>query len=213
MIKKGYIVLAVLSAGFSFPMQGQTIWTKQDSIKLKKILDEETDISINPTIKQEIDLLFSTPAYIHNIPILPIEELLPQPKNLRQTYPIPRFRLNNAHIYYKTPLQDKYILNAQRFGISAAKEYDKRAGMLLLQKTDFKFDITQKLGYHLYAGYSRSSSKSAILPGTVNPLYFGSGFSYDINRRMQVKTSIRHQFNIIHRRWEWVWETNMGISF
>ena len=92
MIKKGYIVLAVLSAGFSFPMQGQTIWTKQDSIKLKKILDEETDISINPTIKQEIDLLFSTPAYIHNIPILPIEELLPQPKNLRQTYPIPRFR-------------------------------------------------------------------------------------------------------------------------
>ena len=75
MIKKEYILLAVLSAGFSFPVQGQTTWTKQDSIKLKEILDGTTDISINPTVKQEIDLLFSTPAQIHSIPILPVEEL------------------------------------------------------------------------------------------------------------------------------------------
>lgn len=80
MIKKEYILLAVLSAGFSFPVQGQTTWTKQDSIKLKEILDGTTDISINPTVKQEIDLLFSTPAQIHSIPILPVEELYPSRK-------------------------------------------------------------------------------------------------------------------------------------
>ena len=94
MIKKEYILLAVLSAGFSFPVQGQTTWTKQDSIKLKEILDGTTDISINPTVKQEIDLLFSTPAQIHSIPILPVEELLPKPENLRQIYAIPGFRLD-----------------------------------------------------------------------------------------------------------------------
>ena len=77
----------------------------------------------------------------------------------------------------------------------------------------FKFDVTQKLGYHVYAGYNRSSGKSVILPGTVSPLYLGSGFSYDINRQVQVKTGVRRQFNIIHGRWEWVWETSVGISF
>lgn len=213
MIKKEYILLAVLSAGFSFSVQGQTTWTKQDSIKLKEILDGTTDISINPTVKQEIDLLFSTPAQIHSIPILPVEELLPKPENLRQIYAIPGFRLDNTRIYYNTQRRNKYILNTQRFSISATTEYGKRARVLLQQKTDFKFDVTQKLGYHVYAGYSRSSGKSAILPGTVSPLYLGSGFSYDINRQVQVKTGVRRQFNIIHRRWEWVWETSVGISF
>ena len=102
MIKKEYILLAVLSAGFSFPVQGQTTWTKQDSIKLKEILDGTTDISINPTVKQEIDLLFSTPAQIHSIPILPVEELLPKPENLRQIYAIPGFGWT-IHAYITTP--------------------------------------------------------------------------------------------------------------
>ena len=213
MIKKEYILLAILSAGLSFPVQGQTIWTKKDSIKLKKILDGETDIPINPTVKQEIDLLFSTPAHIRSIPILPVKELLPEREDFRQTYAMPQFRLNNTRIYHNTPLRNKYFLNIQRFSISATTAYDRRARTLLQQKTDFKFNITQKIGYHVYAGYSRSSSKSAILPGAVNPLYFGSEFSYDINRQVQVKTGIDRRFNIIYKRWEWVWETSVGVAF
>lgn len=213
MIKKEYILLAVLSAGFSFPVEGQTVWTKNDSIKLKKILDGETDIFINPTVKQEIDLLFSTPAHIHSTPILPVGELLPEPDNFRKIYPMPEFRLNNTRIYYNTSLRSSYFLNNKRFSISATTRYTKRIRMLLQQKTDFKFDITQKIGYHIYAGYSRSDSKSAILPETVSPLYFGSGFSYDINRKVQIKTGIEHKFNIIHKRWEWVWETSVGVFF
>lgn len=176
------------------------------------MLDGETDILINPAVKQEIDLLFSTPTHVHNNPILPIEELLPRPMNLLEKYRIPKFRLNNAHIYYQSPLLNRYFLNSKRFSISAMSGR-KRGKILLEQKTDLKFDVTEKLGYHIYGGYSLSRSKSPILPGAVNPLYIGSGFSYSINERVQIKTGINRQFNVIKKRWEWLWETSVGVSF
>ena len=97
MIKKEYILLAVLSAGFSFPVQGQTTWTKQDSIKLKEILDGTTDISINPTVKQEIDLLFYTV-----FPFYPLRNFYPSRKiSGRYTrYPDSDWTI---HVYITTP--------------------------------------------------------------------------------------------------------------
>lgn len=212
MIKKEFILLVFLSSCCSFPLQGQTVWTRNDSLKLKEMLDGETDILINPAVKQEIDLLFSAPTHVHNNPILPIEELLPRPMNLLEKYPMPKFRLNNTHIYYQSPFLNRYFLNSKRFSISATSER-KRGKILLEQKTDLKFDITEKLGYHIYGGYSISRSKSPILPGSVNPLYIGSGFSYSINERVQIKTGINRQFNVITKRWEWLWETSVGVSF
>lgn len=174
------------------------------------MLDGETDIIINPAIKEEIDLLFSTPT--HNNPILPIKELLPKPMKFLSKYQIPKVRLNNAHIYYQSLLLNRYFLNNKRFSISASSGH-RRTKILLEQKTDLKFDITEKLGYHIYGGYSLSRSKSPILPGAVNPLYIGSGFSYNINQQVQIKTGINRQFNVITKRWEWLWETSVEVSF
>ena len=176
------------------------------------MLDGETDIPTNPTVKQEIDLLFSTPIHVHNVPILAIEELLPRSMNPLKKYQVPKFRLNNTHIYYQTPFLNRFYLNSKRFSISATSIY-KRTKIILEQKTDLKFDITEKLGYHIYGGYSLSRSKSPILPGAVNPLYIGSGFSYNINQQVQIKTGINRQFNVITKRWEWLWETSVGVSF
>lgn len=212
MIKKEFILLVFLSSCFSLTLQGQTVWTRNDSLKLKEMLDGETDILINPVVKQEIDLLFSAPTHVHNNPILPIEELLPKPMRFLNKYQIPKFRLNNAHIYYPSARLNRYFLNSKRFSISATSGH-KRANILLEQKTNLKFYITEKLGYHIYGGYSLSRSKSPILPGAVNPLYIGSGFSYSINERVQVKTGINRQFNVITKRWEWAWETSVGVSF
>lgn len=213
MIKKKYILLAILCTVFSPTVQGQTAWSKNDSVKLKKILDGEADIPVNPTVKQEIDLLFSAPAATGNTPILPVEELLPRPVNLRKIRPMPRFRLNGTRMYYNTPLRTGYSLHNGRLDISATGVYTKKAGMLLQQETDFGFVIAPKFGYHVYAGYSRSESKSNVLPGEVSPLYFGSGFSYDIGRNVQISTGIERQFNLIYKRWEWVWKTGMKVSF
>ncbi|MCD8182094.1 MAG: DUF4858 domain-containing protein [Bacteroides sp.] len=176
------------------------------------MLDGETDILINPAVKQEIDLLFAVTTHIHNTPILPIEQFLPQLQNRLKEYQMPKFRLNGAHIYYGTPLRTEYFLSNKRFSISATSE-KKRTKILLEQKTDFKFDITKSLDYHIYAGYSLHSSKSAILPGAVTPLYFGSGFSYHINQRVEIKTGIERQFNVIQKRWEWLWRTGVGVNF
>lgn len=212
MIKKEFAFSVLLSICFSFSLQGQTVWTRNDSLKLKKLLNGETEILISPAVKQEIDLLFSAPIHVHNNLILPIEEILPRPTNPMKEYQVSEFQLNNTHMYYRSTFLNRYFLNCKRFSISTTSEY-KRTKIFLEQKTDLKFDITEKLGYHIYGGYSLSRSKSAILPGAVNPLYIGSGFSYKINQRVQIKAGINKQFNVIKKHWEWLWETSVGVSF
>ena len=43
--------------------------------------------------------------------------------------------------------------------------------------------------------------------------YIGTGFSYNINRKLQLKTGIEYQYNIIYKRWEWVWNSGIRFSF
>lgn len=80
MIKKEYILLAVLSAGFSFPVQGQTTWTKQDSIKLKEILDGQRIYPLIPLSNKKSTCYFPHPHRYTVFPFYPLRNFYPSRK-------------------------------------------------------------------------------------------------------------------------------------
>lgn len=116
---------------------------KKDSIKLKRYWTEKRIYPLILLSSKKLTYYFHTRTYTQ-YSHLPVKELLPEREDFRQTYAMPQFRLNNTRIYHNTPLRNKYFLNIQRFSISATTAYDRRARTLLQQKTDFKFNITQK---------------------------------------------------------------------
>lgn len=83
--------------------------------------------------------------------------------------------------------------------------------VLIKRKTDIQFKFTDHLAYRVYGGYTIDKNRTVILPTTATPYYVGTGFSYSLNKKLQLKTGIEYQYNVVYKRWEWVW--NSGIRF
>ena len=82
---------------------------------------------------------------------------------------------------------------------------------MIKRKTDIQFKFTDHLAYRVYGGYAIDKNRTVILPTTATPYYVGTGFSYSLNKKLQLKTGVEYQYNVVYKRWEWVW--NSGIRF
>ncbi len=82
--------------------------------------------------------------------------------------------------------------------------------VLIKRKTDIQFKFTDHLAYRVYGGYTIDKNRTVILP-TSYSILCGHRFSYSPNKKLQLKTGIEYQYNVVYKRWEWVW--NSGIRF
>ena len=180
-------------------MQGQeqNVWTQNDSLKLKKILAGQTEIRINREALRELDRAFSSPRRLFKSQsrsaILLIKDfLLYRPNVFTGKYHISTFKVNELNIR-----QDSLFMNVHMLG-----------NKQLFVKS--QLDIGD-LAYRVYGGYTIDKNRTVILPTTATPYYVGTGFSYSLNKKLQLKTGIEYQYNVVYKRWEWVW--NSGIRF
>ena len=127
------------------------------------------------------------------------------------------FRKGNSGAGRKFLRQDSLSMkihlfsNKQLFINSQLDTGDSR--VLIKRHTDTHVGLTNRLEYHIYSGYTIDKKRTVVLPTTATQYYIGTGFSYNINRKLQLKTGIEYQYNIIYKRWEWVWNSGIRFSF
>ncbi len=125
-------------------------------------------------------------------------------------YHISTFKVNESNIRQDSLFMNVHMLgNKQLFVKSQLDIGDPR--VLIKRKTDIQFKFTDHLAYRVYGGYTIDKNRTVILPTTATPYYVGTGFSYSPNKKLQLKTGIEYQYNVVYKRWEWVW--NSGIRF
>lgn len=196
--------------------QEQDVWTQNDSLKLK-ILGGQAAIQINQEALRELDRVFSSPQCLFNSQsrsaILPIKDFpLHQPNAFTGKYHMSAFKVNELNIW-----QDSLFMKVHMFGNKQLfiKSQSDIGGprVLIKRKTDMHFKLTDHLGYHVYGGYTIDKNRTVILPTTATPYYMGTGFSYSFNKKLQLKTGIEYQYNVVYKRWEWVWNSGIRFSF
>ena len=194
--------------------QGQNVWTQNDSLKLKKILAGQAEIRINREALRELDRVFSSPRRLfksqsHSAILLIKDFLLYRPNVFTGKYHISTFKVNELNIRQDSLFMNVHMLgNKQLFIKSQLDIGDPR--VLIKRKTDIQFKFTDHLAYRVYGGYTIDKNRTVILPTTATPYYVGTGFSYSL-KKLQLKTGIEYQYNVVYKRWEWVW--NSGIRF
>ena len=213
-----FILFIIFSLCLPLVMQGQeqNVWTQNDSLKLKKVLAGQAEIRINQTVLRELDRVFSSPRRLFKFQsrsaILPIKDFLFYRPNVFSKYHISTFKVNELNIWQDSLFMKVYMLgNKQLFIKSQLDTGDPR--VLIKRKTDIQFKFTDHLAYRVYGGYTIDKNRTVILPTTATPYYVGTGFSYSLNKKLQLKTGVEYQYNVVYKRWEWVWNSGIRFSF
>lgn len=213
-----FILFIIFSLCLPLVMQGQeqNVWTQNDSLKLKKVLAGQAEIRINQKVLRELDRVFSSPRRLFKFQsrsaILPIKDFLFYRPNVFSKYHISIFKVNELNIWQDSLFMKVYMLgNKQLFIKSQLDTGDPR--VLIKRKTDIQFKFTDHLAYRVYGGYTIDKNRTVILPTTATPYYVGTGFSYSLNKKLQLKTGVEYQYNVVYKRWEWVWNSGIRFSF
>lgn len=213
-----FILFIIFSLCLPLVMQGQeqNVWTQNDSLKLKKVLAGQAEIRINQKVLRELDRVFSSPRRLFKFQsrsaILPIKDFLFYRPNVFSKYHISTFKVNELNIWQDSLFMKVYMLgNKQLFIKSQLDTGDSR--VLIKRKTDIQFKFTDHLAYRVYGGYTIDKNRTVILPTTATPYYVGTGFSYSLNKKLQLKTGVEYQYNVVYKRWEWVWNSGIRFSF
>ena len=213
-----FILFIIFSLCLPLVMQGQeqNVWTQNDSLKLKKVLAGQAEIRINQKVLRELDRVFSSPRRLFKFQsrsaILPIKDFLFYRPNVFSKYHISTFKVNELNIWQDSLFMKVYMLgNKQLFIKSQLDTGDPR--VLIKRKTDIQFKFTDHLAYRVYGGYTIDKNRTVILPTTATPYYVGTGFSYSLNNKLHLKTGVEYQYNVVYKRWEWVWNSGIRFSF
>lgn len=213
-----FILFIIFSLCLPLVMQGQeqNVWTQNDSLKLKKVLAGQAEIRINQKVLRELGRVFSSPRRLFKFQsrsaILPIKDFLFYRPNVFGKYHISTFKVNELNIWQDSLFMKVYMLgNKQLFIKSQLDTGDPR--VLIKRKTDIQFKFTDHLAYRVYGGYTIDKNRTVILPTTATPYYVGTGFSYSLNKKLQLKTGVEYQYNVVYKRWEWVWNSGIRFSF
>lgn len=173
-------------------MQGQDVWTPNDSLKLKKMLEGKTEIQINKEALNELGKAFLPEKRLLNShsAILPIEDFqMYKPDIFTGKYPKSTFKINGLNIWQDSLSMKIHLFsNKQLFINSQLDTGDSR--VLIKRHTDTHVGLTNRLEYHIYSGYTIDKKRTVVLPTTATQYYIGTGFSYNINRKLQLKPEL-----------------------
>ena len=192
----------------------QDIWTKEDSVKLSKILNSETPISINSDFKRELEK-----SSIGE----PIRESYGSWNDFildvkTYDFDISKYQsINMGHIFNKPTSVKFFNLNNEylkhnKFTIDGRIDVDNPL-IYLQRNTKLTFPLDRKLHFNISVSYALDKSHSPILPINPTPYSWGAGFSYDIGKDIAIGSQANYQYNIIQKKWEWFWVLKISIIF
>ena len=187
-------------------------WTKEDSLPLSSFIGEDKPIQINPAARHELEQLFEQS-------MLPVQSDDSWKKFIKYTVPkvhirpfkrmyLPAFSMSKTMLSGKELLKNE-SLREGRFHLQSRWNADPLKGTAQ-RTTHLDISLTRRLKFFVGGGYGVSQKHSPILPTFVSPYQLDAGFSYHINKSLQLKSGCTYQYNVIQKRWEWCF--TMGLS-
>jgi hypothetical protein len=207
------MLFAVFLISHPITAQVQNGWTKNDSVRLSKMLDGEIPIHINDAFKKELEQSFTGSPMKNNSNKFNSFILGVKDENSLIKYPQSGFR--NLHIQYHLLLDSAYnkkseCMAIRKFRISSTI-YTDNPNIKLQRSTNLSIPMGEKLYFNIYGNYTLDKNRSVVLPTTSIPYEVGTGFSYNISKHITIKSQTNYQYNLIQKKWEWFF--GAGITF
>lgn len=194
----------------------QEVWTKDDSTKLIKILNNETPLCVDNDFKRELENLFIGNLIENNSSswndfILDIKP---------DDFFLKKYETMNLNNIFNKPIVDKFFniknkyLKFKKFTINSHVDVDNPFIYIFIQRnTNLSFPLNKKIDLNISDNYTLDKSHSPILPINPTPYSIGVGFSYSIKKNMGIGSHANYQYNIIQKKWEWFWVFKFTILF
>lgn len=194
---------------YSSILISQNEWNKQDSIRLRKILDDENELQINQEAKYELDQIFIGSPLINEKSKILIDITLPK------KYQMYNGIMNNHMKTFSSPklpsISSSYFKN-NMLRIKSNVDYT-HPRFLLQRNTNISIKLKGRLGYEIYGGYDIARKRSVILPVSAFPVSVGMGLSYRMRKNIKLNMGVDYSYNIIKKRWEYIYSTSISIEF
>lgn len=212
-LHNGFVIF-IAFCFFSNLLCAQTVWTKEDSIHLSKILESEKPIIISNDLKNELERSFNCEPVMENRSswndfILYIKSYdLIMPKYLS---------INMEHIFKEHStiklfnFKNEYLKH-NKFTIDS--NIDSNSYLKYLQRnTQLTYPLNGKLQFNMSGSYTRDRTQSPILPINPAPYTLVVGLSFKLRNNIEIGPQISYQYNIIQKRWEWIGGIKCTILF
>lgn len=208
----GKIIVFIVFSFFADILSAQEVWTKEDSVKLSKILNDETPIYIDDDLKKELENSFIGSQVKENSSSWNDFILDIKPGD----YFVQKYHTINLNdILYKSTsgkffnLNNEY-LKLKKFTIDSHIDVPF---IYIQRNTDLVFPLNRNLRFNISGSYTIDKSHNPILPINPIPYSMGAGFSYNIGKKIVIGSQVNYRFNIIQKRWEWFWNLKISIIF
>lgn len=120
-------------------------------------------------------------------------------------------QLNEENLFRGLPMKKKG--KSSRFSFHSSPINPFPAKTAATSNVALRYALTDKLSLQVSGQYYFDTYKSAILPRSVNRAELGVGMTYWVTRRLELKTGVHYQFNVIKKRWEWAFLTGAAFHF
>lgn len=194
---------------FLLPMSlsGQE-WSKQDSLRLRQMLESDQEIYINRQVLEQTEqrINYSKP-FVDFDPTLPVvKSSLSFPKIHISTHnlfnnPTATFLPN----YSRLKINDRIILQSKSNFTQGITHFHIR--------TEMQYKLSPRWALNMHSSHNLDTRRYRGLPSEIEPTTFGGNISYRINKNWKINTGLQYQYNSIRRRWEWVPQSSISYSW
>lgn len=196
-------VIFIAFCFFSNLLCAQTVWTKEDSIHLSKILESEKPIIINSDLKNELERSFNC-------------ELIKEDRSSWNDFILgiksydlvmSKFQTINMEHIFKEHITIKLFnlkseyLKYNKFTIDSNIDSDSYT-KYLQRNTQLSYPLNGKLQFNMSGSYTIDRLQNPILPTNSAPYTIGVGLSFKLKNNIVVGPQMSYQYNIIQKRWE-----------
>lgn len=211
-------LIFVVTPFISLSTFAQEEWTRNDSLRLSKIMNNEIPITINDAFKKELEETFTRPLMKKDrttehwmdfiLDIKPDNGLM---KNYKQIKPTILFQNN--------PLTNKGLFGKRREymkigNIKINSLIDTESPFTDIKRSsNLSIPLNRKFNLNMYGNYTFDKRGDVGIPSTPTPLVFGAGLSYKIGKNAVIESQTNYQYNIIYKKWEWFLGLQFSITF
>lgn len=182
-------------------------WSKQDSLRLKHILESDQEVIINKGFVDQVEqgILKGNKFYMDFDTKLPI---------IKSPMVFPEFSFNARNIIQQSssiflPNYSLFKIN-KKLTLHSRSNFAKSSDYFHIQTT-MEYKFSKRWSLNMYGTQNLDMRKYRGLPSEIEPTQLGSDVVYKVNKNWSIKTGMQFQHNTIRKKWEWI--PQVSVSF
>lgn len=182
-------------------------WSKQDSLRLKQILESDQEVIIDKGFVDQVEQGISK----GNKPFMDFDPTLPTTKS---TTLFPKFTFHAHNIIRQSssillPNYSLFKIN-KKFTLHSRSNFARSSDYFHIQST-MEYNFSKRWSLNMYGTQNLDMRKYRGLPSEIEPTQLGSNVVYKVNKYWSIKTGVQFQHNTIRKKWEWI--PQVSVSF